>query len=95
MNKNKTLLLAFAVILLFFTVPFLLVSHPKQVNDEMRVEEILRITEELPHSPLKNNLLSVIAAEYGGNSHQLYTLMKEFNKIQIEKLNKNETRNLH
>jgi len=95
MNKNKLLLLMFAVILLFFTVPFLIFSHSKEENDEMRVEKILRITEELPHSPLKNNLLSVIATEYGGNSHQLYTLIKEFNKIQIEKLNKNETRNLH
>lgn len=65
------------------------------MNDEMRVEEILRITKELPHSPLRNNLLSVIAAEYGGSSSQLYILVNEFNKIEIEKLRKNETRNLH
>lgn len=95
MNRNKLLLLVFALVLLGTLVPFLPNSSPKPMDDEMRVEEILRFTNDLPHSPLRLNLLSVIAAEYGGNSSQLYSLINEYNKIQIEKLQKNETRNLH
>jgi len=61
---------------------------PDKESDEIKVENILRITKQLPHSPLRNNLLSVIAAEYGGVSNDLYILVNEFNKIQIENLQK-------
>ena len=68
---------------------------PDKESDEIKVENILKITKQLPHSPLRNNLLSVIAAEYGGVSNDLYILVNEFNKIQIENLQKNEKSSLY
>lgn len=99
MNLNKNffyeVLISLGIIFFVVWVLYTAIAVPRQMSDETRVENILDITKQLPHSPLRNNLLSVIAAEYGGCSSELYILVNEFNKLQIEKLQKNETRNLY
>jgi hypothetical protein len=40
----------------------------------------------LPDSQLKNNLFTVLASEYAGDSNELHELLQEYSKIKIKQL---------
>lgn len=53
--------------------------------------EIQNLIDKLPDSPVKGNLMIIIATEYAGNSAELNEILQQFAKMQMEKLHNKDT----
>ena len=59
--------------------------------DNVNVQQLADLVNRLPDGPFKSNLYTVLAAELGGTSKELNTLLMEYVRLQIEKLQKIKT----
>lgn len=60
-------------------------------EQNIQIKDVEKWLLALPDSAFKSNLLTVLGAEYGGNSEELNDLMKAFIEIKLQELSKNKS----
>lgn len=62
-----------------------------QIVQPINVKDVEKWVHSLPESSFKSNLLTVLGAEYGGDSEELNKLMKAFIEVKMQELSKQKT----
>lgn len=100
MNKIQNNILSTIIGMFFVTIFIFSFWDETPIKREIKVETIEQIVNvkdvekwvnSLQDSPLKSNLLTVLGAEYGGDSEELNKLMKAFIEIRLQELNRQKT----
>lgn len=61
------------------------------IEQSINVKDVEKWVHSLPESSFKSNLLTVLGAEYGGDSEELNKLMKAFIEVKMQELSKQKT----
>lgn len=62
-----------------------------QIVQPINVKDVEKWVHSLAESSFKSNLLTVLGAEYGGDSEELNKLMKAFIEVKMQELSKQKT----
>ena len=71
------------VVVLYWGALLIRDKFPENNKPIDKLEEAIHA---LPDSQLKNNLFTVLASEYAGDSNELHELLQEYSKIKIKQL---------
>jgi hypothetical protein len=87
--RNVTALVCAVLVATIISIGSYFKNAPAEDAMQIKADSIAEfVVDEMPDSPLRNNLMTVFGAEYAGSSEELNEVLRAYAKMKVQELNK-------
>lgn len=87
--RNTTALVCAVLVATIISIGSYFNNAPAEDAMQIKADSIAEfVVDEMPDSPLRNNLMTVFGAEYAGSSEELNEVLRAYAKMKVQELNK-------